>query len=140
MVPARKRAITPRTLTRGTTLGYASKDQYNGSYIPTLYSIRRRRDGSQQSGRSIGMEKKRRSRRIRERRGRRNRNLEGRFGRGCFGNGSCDPVERVSALAARRLSIGESRDGSAFSLFSASVVQYSKTYLQWTDPRPDLVL
>jgi hypothetical protein len=26
-------------------------------------------------------------------------NWEGRFGRGCFRNGSCDPFERVSALA-----------------------------------------
>ena len=49
MVPARNRAMTPRTLTRGTTLGYASKDQYNGSYIPTLYSIRQRK--GQQPGR-----------------------------------------------------------------------------------------
>lgn len=52
MVPARKRAITPRTLTRGTTRGYASKDQYNGSYIPTLYSIRRRR-GRQPAKRAV---------------------------------------------------------------------------------------
>jgi hypothetical protein len=39
IVAARKRAMRPRALTRGSALGDVSKDQYSGSYIPASKSI-----------------------------------------------------------------------------------------------------